>query len=237
MAKDVIIALDFPSAEEALHFLDSFGDERPYVKVGMELFYSAGADFVRKLKERGHSIFLDLKLCDIPNTVCGAMRSLAPLGADIINVHAFGSSAMLTAALEGLTLPNGERHTKLIAVTILTSIDEDTLHSELMIPRPLQESVMDFAALARSSKLDGVVCSPLEAGAVHSRCGSDFITVTPGVRFAENDRGDQSRVTSPAQARALGSDYIVVGRPITRAADPVAAWRRCREEFLGGISE
>lgn len=234
MAKDVIIALDFPGRERTMDFLSKFGDERPYVKIGMELFYAAGPDIVREISGRGHRIFLDLKLCDIPNTVRGAMRSLSALGVDIINLHAFGSSAMMRAALEGLTAPDGSRHTKLIAVTVLTSTDEKTLHDELLIGRPLSEAVMSYAENARAAGLDGVVCSSLEAGEVHSRCGSGFLTVTPGVRFAGGEQGDQVRVTTPAMARTLGSDYIVVGRPITGAADPVAAWRLCRSEFLGG---
>lgn len=234
MAKDVIIALDFPGRERTMDFLSKFGDERPYVKIGMELFYAAGPDIVREISARGHRIFLDLKLCDIPNTVRGAMRSLSALGVDIINLHAFGSSAMMRAALEGLTAPDGSRRTKLIAVTVLTSTDEKTLHDELLIGRPLAEAVMSYAENARAAGLDGVVCSPLEAGEVHSRCGSGFLTVTPGVRFAGGEQGDQVRVTTPAMARTLGSDYIVVGRPITGAADPVAAWRLCRSEFLGG---
>ena len=234
MAKDVIIALDFPDRERTLGFLDRFGGERPWVKIGMELFYAAGPDIVREIKARGHRIFLDLKLCDIPNTVRGAMRSLSALGVDIINLHAFGTADMMRAALEGLTLPDGTRETKLIAVTILTSTSEETLHRELCIEKPLAETVMLYAENARAAGLDGVVCSPLEAGEVHARCGADFLTVTPGVRFSGGERGDQVRVTTPARARELGSDYIVVGRPITGAEDPVAAWRRARAEFLGG---
>ena len=234
MAKDVIIALDFPDRERTLGFLDRFGGERPWVKIGMELFYAAGPDIVREIKARGHRIFLDLKLCDIPNTVKGAMRSLSSLGVDIINLHAFGTADMMRAALEGLTLPDGTRKTKLIAVTILTSTSEDALHRELYIEKPLAETVMLYAENARAAGLDGVVCSPLEAGEVHARCGADFLTVTPGVRFAGGEKGDQVRVTTPASARELGSDYIVVGRPITGAEDPVAAWRRAMAEFLGG---
>ena len=234
MAKDVIIALDFPDRERTLGFLDRFGGERPWVKIGMELFYAAGPDIVREIKARGHSIFLDLKLCDIPNTVRGAMRSLSALGVDIINLHAFGTADMMRAALEGLTLPDGTRETKLIAVTILTSTSEETLHRELCIEKPLSETVMLYAENARAAGLDGVVCSPLEAGEVHARCGADFLTVTPGVRFAGGEKGDQVRVTTPERARELGSDYIVVGRPITGAEDPVAAWKRARAEFLGG---
>ena len=234
MAEDVIIALDFPDRERTMDFLARFGEERPYVKIGMELFYAAGPGIVREIKERGHKIFLDLKLCDIPNTVKGAMRSLSSLGVDIINLHAFGAGGMMRAALEGLTLPDGTRKTKLIAVTILTSTSEDALHRELYIEKPLAETVMLYAENARAAGLDGVVCSPLEAGEVHERCGADFLTVTPGVRFSGGERGDQVRVTTPARARELGSDYIVVGRPITGAEDPVAAWRRARAEFLGG---
>ena len=217
-----------------MDFLSLFGGERPYVKIGMELFYAAGPEIVREISGRGHKVFLDLKLCDIPNTVRGAMRSLRGLGVDIINLHAFGSSAMMSAALEGLTEPDGSRHTKLIAVTILTSTGEETLHRELLIDAPLSEAVMRYAENARAAGLDGVVCSPLESAEVHARCGADFLTVTPGVRFAGGEQGDQVRVTTPAKARALGSDYIVVGRPITGAADPAAAWRLCRSEFLGG---
>ena len=234
MAKDVIIALDFPDRERTLGFLDRFGGERPWVKIGMELFYAAGPDIVREIKARGHRIFLDLKLCDIPNTVRGAMRSLSALRVDIINLHAFGTADMMRAALEGLTLPDGTRETKLIAVTILTSTSEETLHRELCIEKPLAETVMLYAENARAAGLDGVVCSPLEAGEVHARCGADFLTVTPGVRFAGGEKGDQVRVTTPERARELGSDYIVVGRPITGAEDPVAAWKRARAEFLGG---
>lgn len=234
MAKGVIIALDFPNRERTMDFLSLFGGERPYVKIGMELFYAAGPEIVREISGRGHKVFLDLKLCDIPNTVRGAMRSLRGLGVDIINLHAFGSSAMMSAALEGLTEPDGSRHTKLIAVTILTSTGEETLHRELLIDAPLSEAVMRYAENARAAGLDGVVCSPLESAEVHARCGADFLTVTPGVRFAGGEQGDQVRVTTPAKARALGSDYIVVGRPITGAADPAAAWRLCRSEFLGG---
>ena len=234
MAEDVIIALDFPDRERTMDFLARFGEERPYVKIGMELFYAAGPGIVREIKERGHKIFLDLKLCDIPNTVKGAMRSLSALGVDIINLHAFGTADMMRAALEGLTLPDGTRETKLIAVTILTSTSEETLHRELCIEKPLSETVMLYAENARAAGLDGVVCSPLEAGEVHARCGADFLTVTPGVRFAGGEKGDQVRVTTPERARELGSDYIVVGRPITGAEDPVAAWKRARAEFLGG---
>lgn len=233
MAKDVIIACDFPTRERTLAFLDRFGDERPYVKIGMELFYAEGPDIVREIKARGHSIFLDLKLCDIPNTVKRAMSVLRGTGADMINLHAFGTAEMMTAALDGLTGPDGKRPL-LIAVTQLTSTSEERMHRELLIEKPLAEVCLEYAENAMRSGLDGVVCSPLEAGAVHERCGASFLTVTPGVRFAGGDKGDQVRVTTPERAGELGSDYIVVGRPITGAEDPVAAWRRCVNEFMGG---
>ena len=233
MAKDVIIACDFPTRERTLAFLDRFGDERPYVKIGMELFYAEGPDIVREIKARGHNIFLDLKLCDIPNTVKRAMAVLRGTGADMINLHAFGTAEMMTAALEGLTGPDGKRPL-LIAVTQLTSTSEERMHRELLIEKPLAEVCLEYAENAMRSGLDGVVCSPLEAGAVHERCGASFLTVTPGVRFAGGDKGDQVRVTTPDRAGELGSDYIVVGRPITGAEDPVAAWRRCVNEFMGG---
>ena len=232
MAKDVIIACDFAGAEEAFAFLDRFPEEKPFVKIGMELYYAAGPQIVRELKARGHRIFLDLKLHDIPNTVKKAMRVLSGLGADIVNLHAAGTRAMMEAALEGLTRPDGSRPL-LIAVTQLTSTDQARMESELLIARPLEEVVLAYAQNAAAAGLDGVVCSPLEAGRVHAVCGADFLTVTPGVRFAEGERGDQKRVTTPAEARELGSDYIVVGRPITQAADPVAAYRRCVKEFIG----
>ena len=232
MAKDVIIACDFPGAAETLAFLDRFGAEKPFVKIGMELFYAAGPQIVRDIKDRGHKVFLDLKLHDIPNTVKKSMAVLSGLGADIVNLHAAGTRAMMEAALEGLTRPDGTRPL-LIAVTQLTSTDEEHMRAELLIERPLDEVVLAYADNARRAGLDGVVCSPLEAGKVHARCGADFLTVTPGVRFAEGDRGDQKRVTTPALARELGSDYIVVGRPITRSGDPVAAYQRCVKEFLG----
>ncbi len=233
MAKDVIIACDFPTRERTLAFLDRFGDERPYVKIGMELFYAEGPDIVREIKARGHNIFLDLKLCDIPNTVKRAMAVLRGTGADMINLHAFGTAEMMTAALEGLTGPDGKRPL-LIAVTQLTSTSEERMHRELLIEKPLAEVCLEYAENAMRSGLDGVVCSPLEAGAVHERCGASFLTVTPGVRFAGGDKGDQVRVTTPERAGELGSDYIVVGRPITGAEDPVAAWQRCVNEFMGG---
>ena len=233
MAKDVIIACDFPTRERTLAFLDRFGDERPYVKIGMELFYAEGPDIVREIKARGHNIFLDLKLCDIPNTVKRAMAVLRGTGADMINLHAFGTAEMMTAALEGLTGPDGKRPL-LIAVTQLTSTSEERMHRELLIEKPLAEVCLEYAENAMRSGLDGVVCSPLEAGTVHERCGASFLTVTPGVRFAGGDHGDQVRVTTPERAGELGSDYIVVGRPITGAEDPVAAWQRCVNEFMGG---
>ncbi len=232
MAKDVIIACDFAGAEETFRFLDRFEGEKPFVKIGMELFYAAGPQIVRELKARGHRIFLDLKLHDIPNTVKKAMRVLSALDADIVNLHAAGTAAMMKAALEGLTRPDGTRPL-LIAVTQLTSTDEEAMHRELLIDAPLDEVVLRYAENAAAAGLDGVVCSPLEAGKVHARCGAGFLTVTPGVRFAGGSVGDQKRVTTPAQARELGSDYIVVGRPITEAADPEAAYRRCVKEFIG----
>ena len=232
MAKDVIVACDFPGADETLAFLDRFREEKPFVKIGMELFYAEGPQIVRLLKARGHKVFLDLKLHDIPNTVKKAMRSLSALDVDIVNLHAAGTRAMMTAALEGLTRPDGTRPL-LIAVTQLTSTDQQALRDELLIDRPMDEVVMAYAKNASDAGLDGVVCSPLEAGKVHALCGGGFLTVTPGVRFAGGERGDQKRVTTPAQARELGSDYIVVGRPITQADDPVAAYRQCVKEFLG----
>ena len=232
MGKDVIVACDFSSAAETFAFLDKFTEEKPFVKIGMELVYAEGPQIVRDIKARGHKIFLDLKLHDIPNTVGKAMRVLSNLDADIVNLHAAGTSAMMKAALEGLTRPDGTRPL-LIAVTQLTSTDEQTMRSELLIGRPLDEVVMSYARNAAQAGLDGVVCSPLEAGKVHEKCGADFLTVTPGVRFADGEVGDQKRVTTPAQARELGSDYIVVGRPITKADDPVAAYRRCVKEFVG----
>ena len=231
MSKDVIIACDFPSAEETLAFLDRFPGEKPFVKIGMELFYAEGPQIVRAIRQRGHRIFLDLKLHDIPNTVKKAMRVLSGLDVDIVNLHAAGTRAMMRAALEGLTRPDGTRPL-LIAVTQLTSTDQTALETELLIEKPMEDVVLAYARNAAAAGLDGVVCSPLEAGRVHAVCGADFHTVTPGVRFAEGEQGDQKRVTTPARARELGSDYIVVGRPITQAPDPVAAWERCRKEFL-----
>ncbi|MBQ6273788.1 MAG: orotidine-5'-phosphate decarboxylase [Oscillospiraceae bacterium] len=232
MAKDVIIACDFPSAAETLAFLDRFGGEKPYVKIGMELFYAEGPQIVRQIKARGHRIFLDLKLHDIPNTVKKAMRVLSGLDVDMVNLHAAGTRAMMAAALEGLTRPDGTRPL-LLAVTQLTSTDQAALAGELLIPASMEDVVLSYARNAAAAGLDGVVCSPLEAGRVHDSCGAAFLTVTPGVRFADSAGDDQKRVTTPQRARELGSDYIVVGRPITQAADPVAAWERCRKEFLG----
>ena len=231
MAKDVIIACDFDGAEKTLAFLDQFKDRKPFVKIGMELFYSAGPDIVREIKKRGHKVFLDLKLHDIPNTVKKSMAVLSGLGADICNLHASGTTAMMKAALEGLTRPDGTRPL-LIAVTQLTSTDEESMKRDLLIDRPMAEVVEHYAKNAKIAGLDGVVCSPLEANTVHKACGKDFLTVTPGVRFADGDKGDQKRVMTPAEARKAGSDYIVVGRPITAAADPVAAYNRCIKEFL-----
>ena len=235
MGKDVIIACDFESRERTIEFLSGFpeGGAKPFVKIGMELFYAAGPDIVRELKDRGHRVFLDLKLHDIPNTVKKAMRVLAGLGADICNLHAAGTVPMMEAALEGLTRPDGTRPL-LIAVTQLTSTDQAAMERDLLIRgTPIDEVILHYAENARTAGLDGVVCSPLEAGKVHGRCGAAFLTVTPGVRFAGGDVGDQKRVTTPAKAKELGSDYIVVGRPITEASDPVAAWRRWVEEFIG----
>ena len=231
MGKDVIVACDFPSAGETLAFLDKLGAARPFVKIGMELFYAEGPEIVRTLKGRGCRVFLDLKLHDIPNTVKRAMAVLSGLGADIVNVHASGTKAMMAAALEGLTRPDGTRPL-LIAVTQLTSTDQKTLEEELLIERPMEEVVLAFAKNAAAAGLDGVVCSPLEAGKVHEICGANFLTVTPGVRFADGDVGDQKRVMTPAEAKKVGSDYIVVVRPITAAEDPVAAYGRCVAEFV-----
>lgn len=231
MGKDVIIACDFPSAEKTFAFLDQFTGKKPFVKIGMELFYAEGPDIVRKLKARGHRIFLDLKLHDIPNTVKKAMSVLSALDVDICNLHAGGTVPMMEAALEGLTRADGTRPL-LIAVTQLTSTDQEHMEQDLLIHAPIDEVVMHYAKNARKAGLDGVVCSPLEAGKVHDVCGRDFLTVTPGVRFADSELGDQKRVMTPAAAKAIGSDYIVVGRPITAAADPVAAYQRCLEEFV-----
>lgn len=235
MGKDVIIALDFPSAQEVFAFLDKFDGEqrKPFVKIGMELFYAEGAAVVREVKRRGHKVFLDLKLHDIPNTVKRSMAVLSALDADMCNLHAGGGIAMMKAAIEGLTRADGTRPL-LIAVTQLTSTGEEVMHRELWIDRPLDQTVMHYASNAALAGLDGVVCSPLEADKVHSVCGKNFLTVTPGIRFDDASKGDQVRVTTPAKARELGSDYIVVGRPVTAAADPVAAYRRCVSEFCDG---
>ena len=231
MGKDVIIACDFPSAEKTLAFLDQFEGKKPFVKIGMELFYAEGPSIVRQIKARGHRIFLDLKLHDIPTTVKKAMSVLSGLDVDICNLHAAGTAEMMRAALEGLTRADGTRPL-LIAVTQLTSTSQEAMENEIMIHAPMEHVVMSYALNAKNAGLDGVVCSPLEAERVHSVCGKDFLTVTPGVRFADGDKGDQKRVMTPAQAREIGSDYIVVGRPITAAADPVAAYARCCTEFI-----
>lgn len=231
MGKDVIIACDFSSEAEVLNFLDKFEEKKPYVKIGMELFYASGPDIVKKIKERGHKIFLDLKLHDIPNTVKKAMRVLSNLDVDMCNLHAGGTVAMMEAAIEGLTREDGSRP-MLIAVTQLTSTSQERMESDLLIKEPLDKVVLHYAHNAKLAGLDGVVCSPLEAGKVHDVCGKAFCTVTPGVRFADGDIGDQVRVTTPAKAKEIGSDYIVVGRPITAADDPVAAYNRCVAEFV-----
>lgn len=232
MGKDVIIACDFADRKEGFAFLDRFEDKKPFVKIGMELFYAEGPQIVRDIKARGHKIFLDLKLHDIPNTVKKAMKVLSSLDVDMCNVHAAGTSRMMKAAIEGLTRPDGSRPL-LIAVTQLTSTDAEIMEKELLIKEPLEDVVAHYAKNAAESGLDGVVCSPLEAKKVHNACGSGFLTVTPGVRFADGEIADQKRVMTPAQAKAEGSDYIVVGRPVTQAADPVAAYMRCVEEFVG----
>ena len=232
MGKDVIIACDFARKAQVLEFLDKFTGKKPFVKIGMELFYAEGPEIVREIKARGHKIFLDLKLHDIPNTVKKSMAVLSRLDVDMTNLHAAGTVNMMQAALEGLTREDGTRPI-LIAVTQLTSTDQETMENDLLINKPIDEVVMHYAANAAKAGLDGVVCSPLEAGKVHDRCGKDFVTVTPGVRFADGDIGDQKRVMTPAAAKEIGSDYIVVGRPITAAADPVAAYTRCCEEFIG----
>lgn len=231
MGKDVIVACDFASGKEVETFLDRFEGRKPFVKIGMELFYAEGPGIVREIKRRGHKIFLDLKLHDIPNTVMKSMRVLSSLGVDICNLHAAGTVRMMEAALQGLTRPDGTRPL-LIAVTQLTSTDQEGLENDLLIQKPMEEVVLHYAKNAKKAGLDGVVCSPLEAGTVHAACGNDFLTVTPGVRFADGDVGDQKRVMTPAQAKEIGSDYIVVGRPITAAADPVAAYERCLAEFV-----
>lgn len=232
MEKDVIIACDFPSRSLTLDFLDLFSMQKPFVKIGMELFYAEGPSIVKEIKARGHRIFLDLKLHDIPNTVKSAMAILSALDIDMCNLHAGGTIPMMEAAIEGLTHPDGTRPL-LIAVTQLTSTSEERMHSDLLIPTSMPETVIHYAKCARLAGLDGVVCSPLEAEAVHTACGHTFLTVTPGVRFSNDNRGDQVRVTTPKKAKELGSDFIVVGRPITAASDPVAAYTRCKNEFLG----
>ena len=232
MGKDVIVACDFASAEATYAFLDKFANctRKPFVKIGMELYYAEGPAIVKGIKARGHKIFLDLKLHDIPNTVKKAMAVLSKLDVDITNLHAAGATAMMQGALEGLTRPDGTRPL-LIAVTQLTSTDQETMERDLLIKEPIDQVVMHYAETAKNAGLDGVVCSPLEAGKVHDRCGKQFLTITPGVRFADGDIGDQKRVMTPAAAKEIGSDYIVVGRPITAAADPVAAYERCVADF------
>ncbi len=231
MGKDVIIACDFASAEAVYTFLDRFGNVKPFVKIGMELYYAEGPAIVRELKKRGHKIFLDLKLHDIPNTVKKAMAVLAKLDVDMVNLHAGGTIPMMEAAIEGLTRPDGTRPI-LLAVTQLTSTDQETMERDLMIHEPIRDVVLHYAENAKKAGLDGVVCSPLEAGAVHEQLGKEFLTVTPGIRFADGEKGDQKRVMTPEDAKEIGSDYIVVGRPITAAEDPVAAYQRCIREFV-----
>ena len=231
MGKDVIVACDFAGREQVFEFLDKFTDTKPFVKIGMELFYAEGPQIVRDIKARGHKIFLDLKLHDIPNTVTKAMRVLSGLDVDMTNLHAAGTTAMMEGALKGLTREDGSRP-MLIAVTQLTSTDQESMERDILIREPIDKVVMHYAQTAKNAGLDGIVCSPLESGKVHEACGKDFVTVTPGVRFAENDSGDQKRVMTPADAKRIGSDYIVVGRPITAAADPVAAYERCVREFV-----
>ena len=232
MGKDVIVACDFSSKQEVMSFLDKFQGKKPFVKIGMELFYAEGPSIVKEIKERGHKIFLDLKLCDIPNTVKKSMKVLSELDVDMTNLHAFGTKAMMEAAIEGLTRPDGTRPI-LIAVTQLTSTSEERMKADQLINEPLDKVVMHYAKCASECGLDGVVCSPLEAGKVKETCGKDFMTVTPGVRFADGDVGDQVRITTPEKAKEIGSDYIVVGRPVTQAEDPVAAYERCVREFVG----
>ena len=230
MGKDVIVACDFASAEQTFAFLDQFTGRKPFVKIGMELYYAEGPQIVREIKKRGHKIFLDLKLHDIPNTVKKAMAVLRNLDVDITNLHAAGTKNMMRAAIEGLTREDGTRPL-LIAVTQLTSTDQESMERDLLIKEPIDQVVMHYAKTAKEAGLDGIVCSPLEAGKVHASCGESFLTITPGVRFADGEVGDQKRVMTPAQAKEIGSDYIVVGRPITAAADPVAAYERCVREF------
>ena len=228
---DVIIACDFSSKEETLKFLDQFKEEKPFVKIGMELFYAEGGEMVKEIKKRGHKIFLDLKLCDIPNTVYKAMKNIAALGVDMTNVHAFGSIEMMKAAKKAINEVNPE--TKLIAVTVLTSSDQNVLDNELMIDGNINDVILKYASNTKEAGLDGVVCSPLESKIIKEKCGEDFLTVTPGIRFADDAKGDQKRVTTPAMAKEIGSSYIVVGRSITGAKDPVEAYRRCVREFIG----
>ena len=230
MGRDVIVACDFASAKDTFEFLDKFTGRKPFVKIGMELYYAEGPSIVKEIKKRGHKIFLDLKLHDIPNTVKKAMSELSHLDVDICNLHAAGTTAMMQAALEGLTREDGTRPL-LIAVTQLTSTDQEAMERDLLINKPIDEVVMHYALTAKNAGLDGVVCSPLEAGKVHDTCGKNFLTVTPGIRFADGDKGDQKRVMTPKDAKEIGSDYIVVGRPITAAEDPVAAYERCVKEF------
>ncbi len=232
MGKDVIIALDFPSRQRTLAFLDNFTNEKPFVKIGMELFFAEGPSIVREVKARGHKIFLDLKMHDIPNTVRSSISVLSGLEVDMLNLHAAGTRTMMEAAMEGLTRPDGTRPL-LIAVTQLTSTSQQSMTNEILIDKPLDEVVISYAQNAAAAGLDGVVCSPLEAGMIHAACSPNFLTVTPGIRFTDSKADDQVRVTTPAHAKQLGSDYIVVGRPITKSADPVAAYRRCMEEFVG----
>ena len=232
MGKDVIIACDFDSAEKTFAFLDKFTGKKPFVKIGMELYYAEGPAIVKEIKARGHKIFLDLKLHDIPNTVKKSMAVLSRLDVDMTNLHAAGTKRMMEAAIEGLTRPDGTRP-MLIAVTQLTSTDQESMENDLLIKEPIDKVVMHYASNAKKAGLGGVVCSPLEAGKVHDTCGKDFVTVTPGVRFADGDIGDQKRVMTPAAAKEIGSDYIVVGRPITAAEDPVAAYKRCVADFVG----
>lgn len=232
MGKDVIVACDFSSKEEVINFLSKFTEEKPYVKIGMELFYAEGPDVVRQIKEMGHKIFLDLKLHDIPNTVMKSMKVLSNLNIDMCNVHAAGTISMMEGAIKGLTREDGTRPL-LIAVTQLTSTSEDRMREDILIEKPIDEVVMHYAKNAKTAGLDGVVCSPLEALKVHDTCGKKFLTITPGIRFSDGEIGDQIRVTTPARAREIGSDYIVVGRPITEASDPVEAYRRCVKEFIG----
>ena len=232
MAKDVIIACDFDSKEKVLNFLDMFKGKKPFVKIGMELYYAEGPQIVKEIKDRGHKIFLDLKLHDIPNTVKKAMSVLSRLDVDMCNLHAAGATTMMKGALEGLTRPDGTRPI-LIAVTQLTSTDQETMERDLLINKPIDQVVMHYAKVSADAGLDGVVCSPLEAQKVHDVCGENFLTITPGIRFADGEVGDQKRIMTPAEARKIGSDYIVVGRPITAAEDPVKAYERCIKEFLG----